>query len=139
MSCDAGAHYEMGHLLEAKGDLDSALAEYRQALELSPGIDEEAIRCMVLKEAHRKILSIYLRKRNLIGASSEWIVSMSTTPGKRLLIQYCLLLLAVSALAWSLGVPIQDHPAKYLPRILVLPLAIMLLSYCYHRFLRERQ
>jgi tetratricopeptide (TPR) repeat protein len=138
-SSDLWVHYDLGRLLEAKNDLDAALAEYKQVLKLSPHTDEEVFHGELCNEARRRVVTVLLRRGDLLAALREYAASISTALGRKLLVQYGLLLLAVSALAWSLGVPILQRPGKYLPRIAVLPLAIMLLAYCYQRFLKRHQ
>lgn len=67
---DARAHDKLGRALAEKGDLDGAIAEYREALRLNPN----------LAEAHDKLGRALWRKRDLEGAAKELRTAIRLRP-----------------------------------------------------------
>ncbi len=122
----ATERHRMGLGLEKVGDLDGAIAEYRKALSHWRQHDE----------TRGDLCRALLRNGDPIGAFSEFLQAVVKGPWGRFLVQYALLLVGTTIIAWSMGLPILSRPDKYLPRLVVLPIAIMLFGHFYKRFLR---
>jgi tetratricopeptide (TPR) repeat protein len=67
---DAKAHDKLGRALAEKGDLDGAIAEYREALRLIPN----------LAEVHDRLGRALWRKRDLEGAATELRTAIRLRP-----------------------------------------------------------
>jgi tetratricopeptide (TPR) repeat protein len=74
---DVWVHYDLGRLLETKNDLDTALAEYKQVLKQSPHTDEEVFHGELCNEVRRRIVTVLLRRGDLLGAFRECAASVS--------------------------------------------------------------
>jgi hypothetical protein len=73
----------------------------------------------------------------LLGRADQRVKSfLRRIPWKTLLYEYVLLFAAALILAWVLGIVNLNHPARFLPRVAALPVAIILLEYCFKRFLK---
>ena len=122
----AQEQYNRGVGLEALGDLDRAITRYRKALSFSRGHDE----------ARNALCRALLRNGDPIGAFSEFFQTVVKGPWGKIVTQYAFLLDGTTIVAWSLGLPILNHPYRYLPKLLALPIAIMLFGYFYKQFRR---
>jgi tetratricopeptide (TPR) repeat protein len=122
----AGEQYRMGLGVESLGDLDEAIAQYRKALSFSHTHDE----------ARYALCRALLRNGDPIGAFSEFIEAVVKGPWGKFLVQYTLLLVGTTIIAWSMGLPILSRLDRYLPKLVALPIAIMLFGHFYKRFLR---
>lgn len=119
-----GEQYEKGRALEAKGDLSGAIERYREILDVQNDY----------AEARLSLCAAFLKNGDPVGALWEFIEYVGKTPWRRLLVQYALLLVATTILAWSLGIIHLRNIEKFLPRLAALPLAIMLFAFCSRRF-----
>jgi tetratricopeptide (TPR) repeat protein len=86
-SGDVWAHYELGRLLETEHDLDAVVTEFKEVLNPSPDTDEEVTRRLVSNEVRRRIAVLLLKKGDLVGAFTECVAFVSTTPGRKFLVQ----------------------------------------------------
>lgn len=118
--------YDRAVGLEGLGDLDGAIAAYRKALSFS----------RENRKARYALSRALLRNGDPIGAFSEFLQGVVKHPWGKFLTQYALLLVGTIIIAWSLGLPIVNHPDRYLPKLITLPFAEMLFGYFYKRFLR---
>jgi hypothetical protein len=66
----------------------------------------------------------------------EFFEAVIKAPWGKIVAQYALLLVGTAIIAWSLGLPILNHPDRYLPKLVALPIAVMLFGHFYKRFLR---
>jgi tetratricopeptide (TPR) repeat protein len=122
----AQEEYKRGVGLEALGDLDRAISQYRKALSFSRRHDE----------ARYALSRALIKNGDPIGAFGEFFQAVVNRPWGEFLVQYALLLVGTTIIAWSLGLPILSRPDRYLPKLVVLPIAFMLFGYFYKRFLR---
>ncbi|MHB8655171.1 MAG: tetratricopeptide repeat protein [Terriglobia bacterium] len=122
----AGEQYEKGRTLAVKGDLMGAIERYREALDVQNDYDE----------ARLSLCAALLKNGDPVGALWEIIEYVGKTPWRRLVVQYALLTVATTILAWSLGLIHSTNIEKFLTRLAAFPLAIMLFCFCYQRFLR---
>jgi tetratricopeptide (TPR) repeat protein len=125
----ANEQYERGVGLEQLGDLDGAIAQYREALRFSRGHTR----------ARPALCRALVWNGDPIGAFSEFVQAVVKGPWGEILIQYILLLVSTTIIAWSMGLPILSRPNRYLPKLAALPIAVMLFGHFYKRFLRAEE
>jgi len=122
----AQEQYKRGLGLEELGNLQGAITQYRKALSFWRWHDE----------SRHALCRALLRNGDPIGAFSELLQAVVKGSWGETLTQYALLLVAITIIAWSVGVPVLNRPERYLPKLAALPIAVMLFGHFYKRFLR---